>query len=579
MRRFAKWLLLALLILPLLALVLLYFILQSQYATDELTNWVAEHSQYRLKVGQISHSLQTPHRLELLQVELSSDEQPTLLVAEKVIINLGWQQLSDPYKLASIVLENGQLTLNMQAKDRLPFHSNQLILKNMALALNDEDLQVEGIQVNAGIAPWQYGNLLQQNSQFQLSANSLIVNGIKLQNSLIQGRTEQGSLILDNLGGDLARGQITGRAYRNTQGDWTINRIHLSNIKWQVPLSITEIIEHSQRWPALKIQSFDANNSSLEGKDWAVSDLNLSISGISITQGEVVASDGEIIFNATDVVYDDLLFNEPIVKLGIRQDAMLIKQFSSRWQGGLLRAKGEWQISTQTLTLSDLVIAGIEYVLPADWRQYYQKTPPAWLKQLNIVRLSANRNVLIDVSPDFPFQITLLDGDGSDLVLVKNQLPGIWSGNLTLNANNATFNKVDLRQPMLTLSADEDHISVSELGALTPGGILEATATITQQAERDFKLTLQGQNAPLSILPLWGWRDIPLSGNANFKLHLQRDSQETSGRLDAVGRNGQELIQTLPEVTMPKQLSADSPVSLGQQMENKAEHDPMAPKT
>lgn len=59
------------------------------------------------------------------------------------------------------------------------------------------------------------------------------------------------------------------------------------------------------------------------------------------------------------------------------------------------------------------------YTLPNDWKQLWQQTLPDWLSEVYVGKLSANRNLLIDISPDFPFQITSLDAAGSNLLLAK----------------------------------------------------------------------------------------------------------------------------------------------------------------
>ncbi|MBV7923590.1 AsmA family protein, partial [Yersinia pestis] len=75
--------------------------------------------------------------------------------------------------------------------------------------------------------------------------------------------------------------------------------------------------------------------------------------------------------------------------------------------------------------------------------------------------------VLIDISPDLPFQITSLDAEGSILLLAKTHQCGVWSVSLVLNAGNATFNKNDIRRPSLALYANEQQITFSDLSAFT----------------------------------------------------------------------------------------------------------------
>lgn len=92
--------------------------------------------------------------------------------------------------------------------------------------------------------------------------------------------------------------------------------------------------------------------------------------------------------------------------------------------------------------------------------------------------------LVIDIDPTFPWQITALDGYGGELQLVKDRRWGVWSGSATLNAAAATFNRVDVRRPSLKLSANASTVNITELSAFTERGILQATAAVSQLPQR-----------------------------------------------------------------------------------------------
>lgn len=48
------------------------------------------------------------------------------------------------------------------------------------------------------------------------------------------------------------------------------------------------------------------------------------------------------------------------------------------------------------------------------------ETLPAWLNSLTLKKFSASRNLVIDIDPNFPWQLTALDGYGANLGLVQN---------------------------------------------------------------------------------------------------------------------------------------------------------------
>ncbi|HDL7412816.1 TPA: AsmA family protein, partial [Yersinia enterocolitica] len=202
--------------------------------------------------------------------------------------------------------------------------------------------------------------------------------------------------------------------------------------------------------------------------------------------------------------------------------------------------------------LDELTLVALVYTLPTDWKQQWQQTLPNWLSEVYISKLNANRNLLIDISPDFPFQITSLDAAGTNLLLAKNHQWGMWSGSLMLNAGNATFNKNDVRRPSLALSANEQQITVSDLSAFTKEGLLEATATIDQTPGRALSLALTGRSVDLNILQNWGWSALPLQGLGNLKLRISGNltadkplKPTINGSLQATDSHGQQVNQTM----------------------------------
>ena len=188
------------------------------------------------------------------------------------------------------------------------------------------------------------------------------------------------------------------------------------------------------------------------------------------------------------------------------------------------------------------MIAGLEYTLPQNWRARWQQTLPGWLQGVEVKKLSANRNLLIDVNPDFPFQLTALDGTGSELTLARHQQWGIWRGTLSLNAAQATFNRTDLRHPSLALTADDQRIKVTEMSAFVGEGMLEGLAVVDQNAARALMLNLNGRAVPANVLQNWGWPALPLTGNSNLTLKL--NSSLAAGNTLKASSNGELRVTT-----------------------------------
>src|SRR5690606_7616643 len=166
-------------------------------------------------------------------------------------------------------------------------------------------------------------------------------------------------------------------------------------------------------------------------------------------------------------IYGSLHLFDPILNTEFSPQGIAVRQFTTRWEGGMIRTSGNWLREGKALVLDDAALAGLEYTLPQNWKQKWMQPLPAWLASLTLKKFNASRNLIIDIDPTFPWQLTALDGYGANLGLVQDHKWGIWSGNAILNASAATFNRVDVRRPSMTLAANASTVNISELSAFT----------------------------------------------------------------------------------------------------------------
>ncbi|CNK21227.1 AsmA family protein [Yersinia intermedia] len=559
--KFLGKVLLTVLLLLVLSIVLCYVLLQTSWAAGWLSRWVSDNSEYRLSLGKIDHSWSQPGQVSFSDVTLGRANQPPFLAAQQALFGLSWRQLTEPRHFLSLNLQNGRLILS-NSQSPLPLQADTLQLTNMALDTTLEpknsaaQWKIAGQQVTGGLVPWlpQPGNSLGENAQFQFSAGSLTINGITAQQLYLQGSIQKNALTLTNFGADIAQGELTGNASQAADGSWLVDRLRLSNIRLQTLASVNDVWNTFLQLPPITLKRFDLIDARVEGKNWAFNDLDLTLKNITFKQGDWQTEDGELSFNAGDIIKGNIHLIDPIATFALSPAGVTINQFSTRWQDGLLRTQGNWARNTHRLQLDELTLVALVYTLPADWKQQWQQTLPNWLSEVYVGKLSANRNLLIDINPDFPFQITSLDAAGTNLLLAKNHQWGVWSGSLMLNAGNATFNKNDVRRPSLALNANEQQITFSDLSAFTKEGLLEATASIDQTPARALSLALTGRSVNLDILQNWGWPALPLHGLGNLKLQIKGSlaadtllKPTVSGSLQATDSNGQQVNQTMQQ--------------------------------
>ncbi|CAI1183547.1 AsmA family protein [Serratia quinivorans] len=552
--KFIGKLLLTLLLLVVLAIALLYVIGQTRWAAGYLSRWISDNSEYRLSVAKISHSWDQPGQISLEDVQLATKNQPPSLVAKRLDLGLSLRQLTEPRYFHSVTLREGTLKLPQQ-NAVLPIQADVLQLSNMALQANDETWQLNAQRVNAGITPWQpkAGHPLGENHQFQFSAGSMTLNGIPASQVLVQGELKQNQLLLSNFGADLAQGDLTGVATRAANGSWQVERLRLSGVRMQTPLTLEQFWQRFTALPPITLKRFDLIDARLEGKEWAFNDLDLSLQNVTFQQGDWSSPDGSLNFNASDLINGGFHLIDPIMNMRLSPAGIAIQQFTTRWEGGLLRTSGNWLRANNRLQLDEVAVAALEYTLPSNWRGLWLQTLPHWLAEVYVNKLTTNRNLIIDINPAFPFQVTALDGYGSNLLLARDHQWGIWSGTLNLNGSEATFNKIDVRRPSLALNANDGQINVTDLSAFMPQGLLEAKASIEQLPGKPFTLSLNGRSVPVNTLQQWGWQQVPLEGDGNLQLQLKGllnsdgpFKSSLQGRLQATSKNGQTLEQQLP---------------------------------
>ncbi|EAA1041542.1 AsmA family protein [Salmonella enterica subsp. enterica] len=530
-----------------------YFLLQTRWGADHISNWVSGNSGYHLTFDVMDHRFSAPSHLLLENVTFGRDGQPATLVAKTVDIGLSIRQLTAPLHVDTILLQDGTLNISVQTAP-FPFEADRLQLRNMALNSPGSEWRLSAQRVNGGVMPWrpEAGRVLGNKAQIQLSAGSLTLNDVPATNVLIEGSIDHNQVMLNTVGADMARGALTGVARRNADGSWVVENLRLNDIRLQSDKSLSEFFAPLTTVPSLQIGRLEVTDSSLQGPDWAVTDLDLSLRNLTLRKEDWQSQEGKLSMNASEFIYGSLHLLDPILNAEFSPQGVALRQFTTRWEGGMVRTSGAWLRESKALILDDTAIAGLEYTLPENWKQLWMKPLPDWLNSLTLKKFSASRNLVIDIDPAFPWQITALDGYGANLELVQHHQWGVWSGNATLNAAAATFNRVDVRRPSLSLTANASTVNISDLSAFTGKGILEATASVSQLPQRQTQISLNGRGVPMDVLQQWGWPTLPIAGDGNIQLtasgNIQADAPlkpTVNGQLHAVNAQKQQITQTM----------------------------------
>jgi len=551
--KFIGKLLVGILAVLLIAILALYILVQTRWGAAQVSSWITVNTDYELNFDLMDHRFSSPTHLVLKNVTFGRDGQPATLVAKMVDIGVSSRQLTDPLHMDTITLFDGTLNLSPQTAP-LPFQADRLLLNNMAFNSPNTAWDLSAQKVTGGVRPWQpeAGNVLGKKANIQISAGSLTLNGVPASNVLIEGELTDKEVVLTTIGADMARGSLTGTARRDANGGWKVDNMRLNEIRLQSDKSLSDFFAPIITLPSLQIGRLDVTDARLQGPDWAVTDLDLSLRNLTLSHGDWQSEDGRLSMNASEYIYGSLHLFDPILNAEFSPQGIALRQFTSRWEGGMVRTSGNWLRSGKALVLDDVAVAGLEYTLPENWKTQWMETLPEWLHSVTLRKFGLSRNLVIDVDSTFPWQVTALDGYGTNLQLAKDRQWGVWAGTATLNGAAATFNRVDVRRPSLSLTANASTIAINELSAFTEKGILEAKASVSQTPVRQTTINLTGRGVPLNLIQQWGWPALPVTGDGNFQLtasgNVQKDTPlkpTVNGRLNAVNMDKQQVTQTM----------------------------------
>ncbi|ANG90961.1 AsmA family protein [Enterobacteriaceae bacterium 155047] len=551
--KFIGKLLIGFLMAILVAILAVYILIQTRWGAAQVSSWVSVNTDYELNFDQMDHRFSTPSHIILENVTFGRDGKPATLVAKRVDLGLSSRQITDPMHMDTITLVDGTLNLSPETAP-LPFQADRLQLKNMAFNSPNMAWDLSAQKVTGGLSPWQpeAGNVLGKKAQIQMSAGSMTLNGVPASNVLIQGEINGQEVVLSTVGADMARGSLTGNARRNAEGGWIVDTLRLNDIRLQSDKSLQAFFAPIATLPSLQIGRLEVTDARLQGPDWAVTELDLSLRNLTLTQGDWQSQDGRLSMNASEFIFGSLHLFDPIFNAEFSPQGIALRQFTSRWEGGMVRTSGNWLRKGKALELDDVAVAGLEYTLPENWKTLWMDPLPEWLNSVVLKKFGLSRNLVIDIDPTFPWQITSLDGYGANLRLAKDRQWGVWGGNATLNGAAATFNRVDVRRPSLALAANASTVNISDLSAFTEKGILEATATVSQLPQRHTTVSLNGRGVPLNLLQQWGWPALSITGDGNIQLTASGQLQAkaplkptVNGKLSAVNMDKQRVTQTV----------------------------------
>ncbi|OKP03588.1 AsmA family protein [Xenorhabdus eapokensis] len=513
-----------LLVLLILAIIVIYVMVQTHWGAKQLSQWLSRQGHYQVSIENISHSWQQPATISLHHIDIRDKQSPFSLNTATINLDFKWQHLLSPQNLRRLTLQQGTLLL---FENQFPplLQADILQLNQMNIQLERPNTHIQGENITGGITPWApaVGNPF-GNGKYQFSASTIRLNDISVENAVVQGSYQNKALTIDSFGATFLRGAISGDGQQLPDGSWRWNNILLSDIRWQTPMTLGDLKEKISHLPATYVKNLNITNAKLQGQNWSVDYLDSTIKNLGLVNGSWSAEDGLMDFNAMNMMLDDEQFSDTLGKFRFSGDTFTIASLTTHYQKGLFNIQSQWDRKSRLLTLKESSVTGLLYALPPAWLNYFKQPASEWIAGVKLNDITINNTLLIDTNPNFPFQLTTLAAHINNMDILKNGTWGLWNGQASLQAAAGTFNKIEITRPYLQLHATDGKVTIDKLNGFTREGLLQVTGSAEQQtAHTPFKLNFQGMNADLNTLPQWGWIPLKIQGEGNFSLAITGD--------------------------------------------------------
>lgn len=520
-----KWLgrtVFRLIILAIILIVAAGILIQTSWGTRQIAGLISDNTRYKVSLSAIDHSLSSPSLLSLRDISISTVSGDMALEAANIELTLDWRSFTEPGWFSRIIIQKGDIEISTAADNRtLPVSAGLLQLNQVNVRRTDGNQDITADGVTGGITPWQpQDSAITGDGKYQFSAKGLDYYGLPLKNVLTQGNISGTQFTFDNLTATLENGLITATGQRTAQGSWLLDNLLLNDIRWQTPLSLTQLTENSSHLPDIQIKNITATNIKLEGEQWAVNYLEGTLKNLAYTKGSWQTGNGLADFGIADLTLSGQHFSDILGTLEFTGDHIAVKRLSGRYDKSILRFTGDWDRTSRTLNISSGVVDNLLFSLPEQWFTLLQESAPQGIDSIRVQDLKVSNALLIDTRPAFPFQMTNVNSYIKTMQILKSGQWGLWNGELSASAGSATFARVELHRPYLTLTAGETGAETTQFSASAGDGLLKMQFQVTPSGTAPFTFNLQATGADSQILSQWGWASAPLNGNANYTLRL-----------------------------------------------------------
>ena len=499
--------------------------LQTQYRTD-IANFMLKHSiAHPITVEDVEY--QAPYKLTLQGVtagSINDESEPlyfdklqlwfnpnSLFTAQLELDSLlisGVQWRSEELDLLKTQLTQPQVKLHQLAINNLDFSTPEFSARDLDIQISNPD--------------WTDSQPLLPNGKIQLKAGQIFWQGEALDNFLIDLDLKTDDSTLYGASFDWRGAKISGQAEQYPSG-WslvnvTIDGLHLNQKQtqellisdWRIPnfnishINSLDVLKSDIAWQGVHLAAFSASfeNIHLPFKIWQ-------------------QQQGYFSLQAESLSLQDEQWIEPNLKLTLQQDHIEINDFYSQWQQGSIQLNG--QIGPRSIKLQELDVRGVKWVTESEEKKEPLEVLQPWLQEINslsISRLNVERSQRIQLANHPYWQVSGLHIEGQELTLIEQGKWGLWEGELSASANDASYQSILSAQPVVEMSSHQGLWQLKRLFAPLKQGYIEAQATLDfNQVSQPWQATISADGVPLS--PFIPYLALPFDASGIGEFELQ----------------------------------------------------------
>jgi hypothetical protein len=525
-----KKLLLSIVITSLLLIILavagLYWALQGPYTAKLLNLALERYSEIPLSVRQAQIEFPDHISLQGVLVSTADSESPTEIEHADIWIDhaslMGNHPIIDSLLLSGLNLQSGLPDSLLTLISTVNKHTElrQIAISGFDYADNhwlirDGDIQIKAPKFTTPDQVLPYGTI-------QFSADQLYWQGEALNHLLIDGDfLPDNNSTIYGLSFNWQGGSFTGQAEQSADG-WslvnaTIDSLHLDADQSQTLLTLVQQVNH-QFAHVSRINSLDILSSSFTVGDTELSNVDLSAEQLHWPFALHDQHEGSLSLNADSIRIMDQRLLEPTLQLHFTKDGWQLDNLTTEYREGQVQARGAF--TPHSAHLTELNISGVKWFAETEADTHFLQPLLQPLQQLTIEQLEIKYSQFIQLAKQPNWQLSGFSAEGKQLELIRDKQAGLWNGQLSLRANNASFATVLTEQPLLRMQSHNGKWQLIQAILPLENGLIEVWGQYDfRQTSQPWQLEVSADGLPFSLLA--SWFDQPygeLQGLTEFQL-------------------------------------------------------------